>query len=431
MNEAGEPGPIQLRGPHLVVLVGGAGAGKSTWAQARFLPTQIVSTDRCRALVGDREEVQAYSKQAFELFYFLIEKRMELGKHIVADSTGLDPAVRRNLLGLAYDHGYPAIAVVFTAGLDVRRARNRERSRQVADEVLIKQQEALERALSDIRSEGWESVFLLGPEEADRARVERLPVGVYNNKQPPYDIVGDVHGCLDELRELIEKLGWVRDGDSYTHPEGRTLVSLGDLADRGPDVPGCFRLWMQLVADGKALFVPGNHDNKLMRYLMGRNVRITHGLEQSAQQLDNLSEAERNNLRTAILRFIRHAPPYLILDSGKLIVAHAGIKAQMIGKVSKRIQDFTLYGDVTGERTPEGLPVRRDWAAKYHGRAFVVYGHTPVQKPGVRNNTVNIDTGCVFGGALTALRYPEKELVEVRARRAYYARPGAALLPED
>ena len=414
---------IQLRGPNLVVLVGASGAGKSTWAARNFLPTQVVSTDRCRALVGDREEVQAYSKQAFELFYFLIEKRMELHKLVVADSTALDPAVRRKLLSIAREHGYPATAVVFSAGLGIRRERNRTRVRRVEDEVLVRQQEALERALPEVRGEGWDTVLTLGPHDADSVTVRRLSAGVYSDAPPPYDVVGDVHGCYDELTELLGRLGWAREGDTYAHPEGRTLVSLGDLADRGPDMPGCFRLWTRLVAEGKALFVPGNHDNKLLRYLRGRKVQVTHGLQQSAEQLGELPEAEREALKAGIVRLISEAPPYLILDRGRLVVAHAGIKAAMIGKVSRHIRDFTLYGDVTGERAPEGFPVRRDWAAGYRGNALVAYGHTPVREPVFRHNTVNIDTGCVFGGALTALRYPELELVQVQARRTYYERP--------
>lgn len=234
-------------------------------------------------------------------------------------------------------------------------------------------------------------------------------------------------------------MGWEREGETYRHPAGRTLISLGDLADRGPDVPGVFRLWLRLIAEGKALFVPGNHDDKLRRYLVGRNVQIRHGLQQSLEQLETLPEPERGDLEQRILRLIADAPPYLVLDRGSLVVAHAGIKANMIGRRSERIRRFVLYGDVTGERTPAGLPVRRDWAAEYRGSAFAAYGHTPVPSPVIRNRTVNIDQGCVFGGALTALRYPEMELVTVPARRTYYERPGgggpyrdiAESLPED
>ena len=411
--------------------MGASGAGKSTWAARHFSPTEIVSTDRCRALVGDREEVQAYSKQAFELFYFLIEKRMELRKMIVADSTALDPGTRRSLLDLAHAHAYPAVAIVFPASLDVRRSRNAGRARQVPDDVLIAQQSAMERAVASMGHEGWDTVHVLSQGETKPASVVRLGAEVRSNLAPPYDIVGDVHGCHDELTELLARLGWRLEGESWSHPEGRALISLGDLADRGPDVPACFRLWIRLHAEGKGLFVPGNHDNKLMRYLQGRRVTVSHGLAASIEQLDALPQPERSELQAAILSFITEAPPYLVLDESKLIVAHAGIKQEMIGKVSKRIQDFTLYGDVTGERTPDGLPVRRDWAAQYRGNAFIVYGHTPVPKPVPFRKTVNIDQGCVFGGRLTAMRYPEMTFEHVRAKRTYYERPAGSLLNSD
>jgi len=421
-----------LRGPHLVVLVGASGAGKSTWAARCFSPTEIVSTDRCRALVGDREEVQAYSKQAFELFYFLIAKRMELRKTIVADSTALDAGTRRKLLDLAHSHSYPAVAIVFPVSLDVRRKRNARRVRQVPDVVLVSQQAALEKARADIGREGWDTTHVLRLHEAETTVVVRLGADVRSSVAPPYDIVGDVHGCYDELTELLARLGWRRDGESWSHPEGRTLISLGDLADRGPDVPACFKLWIRLHAEGKALFVPGNHDNKLMRYLQGRQVNTTYGLAASIEQMDALPQPERSALQAAILQMVTEAPPYLMLDGGRLIVVHAGIKQEMIGKVSKSIQAFTLYGDVTGEKTPDGWPVRRDWAADYRGNAYIVYGHTPVPKPVPFRKTVNIDQGCVFGGRLTALRYPEIGFVHVRAWRTYHQGPlGSALAADD
>ncbi len=350
---------------------------------------------------------------------------------IVADSTALDAGTRRNLLDLAHAHAYPAVAIVFPASLDARRSRNAGRARQVPDDVLVTQQAAMDRAVASIGREGWDTVNMLGQGETKPASVVRLGAEVRSTTAPPYDIVGDVHGCYDELTELLAKLGWLVDGETWSHPEGRTLISLGDLADRGPDVPACFRLWIRLHAGGKALFVPGNHDNKLMRYLRGRKVTVSHGLAASIEQLDALPRRERGELQAAILRFIAEAPPYLVLDDGKLIVAHAGIKREMIGKVSKRIQDFTLYGDVTGERTPDGLPVRRDWAAQYRGNAFIVYGHTPVPKPIPFRRTVNIDQGCVFGGRLTAMRYPEMTFEHVRAKRTYYERPAGSLLTLD
>lgn len=133
-----------------------------------------------------------------------------------------------------------------------------------------------------------------------------------------------------------------------------------------------------------------------------------------------LSPVEQDAFAQRFLKFFHRAVPYLILDEGRLVVSHGGIKEKMIGRLSPRITDFCLYGDATGEVTPEGLPVRRDWAKEYRGRSLVVYGHTPVPQAIFRNNTIDIDQGCVMGGKLTALRYPEREIVQVPAREVYY-----------
>ncbi|RYD02035.1 hypothetical protein N752_26655 [Desulforamulus aquiferis] len=174
---------------------------------------------------------------------------------------------------------------------------------------------------------------------------------------------------------------------------------------------------------GSSLYVPGNHCNKLYRYLLGRKVQVKHGLEKTVEELDLLSSVQREDFSREFKAFFEAASPYLILDNGKLVVSHAGIKENMMGKINKRIESFCLYGDPTGEVTQEGLPIRRDWAKNYKGKALVVYGHTPVEKPEFKNNTINIDTGCATGGALTALRYPERELVQVSAKDVYYIRP--------
>lgn len=172
---------------------------------------------------------------------------------------------------------------------------------------------------------------------------------------------------------------------------------------------------MGMVADGTALCVPGNHDMKLLRKLRGKDVQLTHGLAESVEQL----AAEPAEFREQVAEFLDGLIGHYVLDDGKLVVAHAGMKAEMQGRGSGAVRDFALYGETTGETDEFGLPVRLNWAAEYRGRALVVYGHTPVPEAEWLNRTINIDTGCVFGGALTALRYPEKELVSVPARRVY------------
>jgi protein phosphatase len=241
----------------------------------------------------------------------------------------------------------------------------------------------------------------------------------------PFDIIGDVHGCADELEELLTCLGcaihWSSDDNGersvrVTPPAGRQLVFVGDLVDRGPRTPDVLRLVMAMVQAGTAHCVMGNHDLKFRRWLAGRSVELGHGLAESARQMT----AESESFRKAVYAFLGQLPDYLCLDNRRLTVAHAGIEAWMIGNISDRIRAFCLYGDRTnGERDAAGLSVRYNWAAAYDGPSFVVYGHTPVVEPARVNNTVCLDTGCVFGGTLTAMRWPEQTFVSVPARRTY------------
>jgi diadenosine tetraphosphatase ApaH/serine/threonine PP2A family protein phosphatase len=269
---------------------------------------------------------------------------------------------------------------------------------------------------------------LSAPEEIDAAVVERRPLpSNHKGEQGPFDIVGDIHGCLDELLVLLGKLGYeiapVTGGPGYLvrPPAGRKLVFVGDLVDRGPKTPGVLRLVMDLVDVGTGLCVIGNHDDKLLRKLKGSDVRVTAALAETLEQLGR----EPPEFTERVVAFLGGLPGHLELDDGKLVVAHAGLLEKLHGRLSRRVRDFALYGETTGESDEFGLPVRGNWALEYRGAAAVVYGHTPVPEPEWVNNTVNIDTGCAFGGKLTALRYPEREPVSVAAARTYWlpARP--------
>ncbi len=200
------------------------------------------------------------------------------------------------------------------------------------------------------------------------------------------------------------------------HPQGRTAVFVGDLVDRGPDSPGVLRLVMGMVAAGHALCVPGNHENKLGRYLKGRKVRHSHGLAETVAQLEGEDEAFRGEVAAFIEGLVSH----YVLDGGALVVCHAGLPEKYHGRTSGRVRSFALYGDTTGETDEFGLPVRYPWAEEYRGRAAVVYGHTPAPRASWLNNTICLDTGCVFGGRMTALRWPERELVDVPAEQVWY-----------
>jgi diadenosine tetraphosphatase ApaH/serine/threonine PP2A family protein phosphatase len=249
----------------------------------------------------------------------------------------------------------------------------------------------------------------------------------------PFDIIGDVHGCVDELEELLARLGyavtWTR-ADGRRVPEisaapDRTVIFVGDLVDRGPGSGDVMALVMRMCAAGLALCVPGNHDLKFRKWLDGHHVSITHGLATTVADFEHVDRKRR----AATSNFLRTLPPYLWLDGGKLVVAHAGIKADMIGQTSHKIDNFCLYGDTDSGKTARGLPIRYNWAARYAGAPLVVYGHVCVAEPAWVNGTVCIDTGCCFGGTLTALRYPERETVSVLARRTYVKRDGDFGLP--
>ncbi|MBM7096071.1 bis(5'-nucleosyl)-tetraphosphatase PrpE [Bacillus sp. H-16] len=235
-----------------------------------------------------------------------------------------------------------------------------------------------------------------------------------------FDIIGDVHGCYDEMIALLKKAGYQIDGDErISHPEGRTLVFLGDLTDRGPDSVGVLRFAIKNWKEDRILYCPGNHCDKLYRYFLGRNVQKKHGLETTVAELEELKTKDYTFISEGFNRMVEGSPLYLILDNRKLVVAHAGIRGDFIGKTSKKVKTFVLYGDITGGTHPDGRPVRRDWAKEYTHDTYVVYGHTPVREPRFLNHTVNIDTGCVFGNRLTIFRWPEKELVSVPSGLPY------------
>ena len=412
----------------LVALIGPTGSGKSHFASRHFKPTEVVSSDDCRAMVADDATDQAATPDAFALLNFIAATRLRAGRLTVIDATSVQPEARRSLVELAREHDCLPVAIVLNMPEALCLARNRERpDRQFGSRVVRQQAQQLRRSLRGLKREGFRHVFVLNsPEEVDSASIQRTPMWVnLRHEHGPFDIIGDVHGCFDELLNLLERLGYEFDtrtdaddgsGFSVSHPAGRKAVFVGDLVDRGPSVVKVLKLVMSMVADGSALCVAGNHESKLARKIQGRNVQVTHGLAESLAQLD----AESPEFREQVLAFLDKLISHYVLDDGDLVVAHAGIKSEYQGRASARVRDFCLYGETTGEKDEFGLPIRANWAADYRGKATVVYGHTAVMEPAWLNRTINIDTGCVFGGKLTALRYPEKELVSVPAAQVYY-----------
>lgn len=235
------------------------------------------------------------------------------------------------------------------------------------------------------------------------------------------DIIGDIHGCFAEFRQLTEKLGYSWESGLPLHPENRVLGFVGDLTDRGPEsvrvIETVYGLWEKKLA----YYSPGNHCNKLYRMLIGNKVRINNGLETTAAELDALNNRDYKRVKKQFITLYEQSPLYQVLDGGQLIIAHAGIREDYIGKYSSKVKTFVLYGDITGAADADGFPVRRDWAKHYQGEPWIVYGHTPTKEVRIVGHTANIDTGAVFGGALTAFRYPEKETVSVPSSMPFVA----------
>jgi protein phosphatase len=412
---------MQLKIPELclVVLVGPSGSGKSTFARKHFKPTEVISSDFCRGLVSDDENSMDVTTDAFAVLNHIASVRLARGLLTVIDATNVQEEARAPLVQLAREHDVLPVSVVLKMPEELCHERNRSRpDRDFGPHVIRQHSQQLRRSMRGLEREGFRYVYVLeSPEQVDAASFERQPL--WNNRRwdrGPFDIIGDVHGCYDELVALLEKLGYdTTEPNRVATPPGRKAVFLGDLVDRGPKVVEVLKLVAGMVRSGTALCVPGNHDVKLLRKLRGKNVQITHGLAETLQQM----EARGPDDHKAVADFIDSLVGHYVLDDGRLVVAHAGIKERYIGRASQRVREFALYGETTGETDEFGLPVRHNWAAEYRGRAAVVYGHTPVPEADWLNNTLNIDTGCVFGGKLTALRWPERELVSVPAAQVY------------
>ncbi|MFB9235484.1 polynucleotide kinase-phosphatase [Plantactinospora siamensis] len=417
----------------LVALVGISGSGKSTFARRHFTPTEVLSSDAFRAMVADDENDQSASADAFDALHHVAGIRLRAGRRVVVDATNVRKHAREALVALARAHDVLPVAIVLDTPESVAWQRTEARpDRQFGRAVLRGQQQNLRRALRELSREGFRKVHVV-TEPDDVTIVNERAWNDRRELTGPFDIIGDVHGCRAELETLLTGLGWElrRDASGRPvgahHPAGRQAVFVGDLVDRGPDSPGVLRLVMGMTADGTALCVPGNHEQKLLRRLRGRKVTVSHGL---AETLDQLA-VEPPEFVAAAADWIDGLVSHLRLDGGRLVVAHAGLKEEYHGRASGRVRSFCLYGETTGETDEYGLPVRYPWAVDYRGAATVVYGHVANSTPEWINNTICVDTGCVFGGNLTALRYPERALVSVPAERTHYepVRPLGPILP--
>jgi protein phosphatase len=415
----------------LVLLIGISGSGKSTFAKQHFKPTEVLSSDYCRALVSDDPNDQTATKDAFDVLSYIASKRLAAGKLTVIDATNVQQDARKGLIHLARSFHCIPVAIVLNPPEKICVDRNKARGDRNFSEHVIKQQSSqLKSSLAHLKAEGFRDVCILNSlEQIDSVVIEKVRLwNDLKHEHGPFDIIGDVHGCFEELSELLRSLGYIINyNERYvvSHPHGRKAIFLGDLVDRGPNTPDVLELVMDMVEAGAALCVPGNHDAKLMRKLRGQTVTVSHGMQESLDQLEGKSKA----FVQRVISFIDNLVSHYVFDDGKLVAAHAGLKEEYQGRGSKTVREFALYGETTGETDEYGLPVRYVWAKDYRGKAMVVYGHTPNPTSEWLNNTINIDNGCVFGGKLTALRYPEKELISVTAKLVY-TEPKKPLLVE-
>ena len=384
----------------LVVLASTDGFDTMAFAQRHFQRAEIVSLDRARELASNGQtHVIDAPGDTFDLLQRIAGERLKRRELTVVDAACLGTQQRARLVKLAREHHAQAFAIVLNPGEQIRA-------------------EAIEQ-------EGFRTVIELQPALIiDATAIERTRLAVdQRDQRGPFDIIGDVHGCADELELLLRQLGYgvtlIGDGEARgaltTAPEGRRAFFVGDLVDRGPRSPDVVRIVMAMVRAGHALCVPGNHDAKFVRWLGGRQLKLTHGLDRTVAQFEDESAAFKADVKAFLEGLASHA----WLADGRLAIAHAGVKEEMMGRSSGAVREFCLYGETTGEHDEFGLPVRYNWAPAYRGSTTIVYGHTPVPQAEWLNNTLCVDTGCVFGGKLTALRWPENEIVSVPAARVY------------
>lgn len=374
----------------VVLLLGSSAAAAAIFADRHFTSGEVIAPD----LAGDALHVA-------------VAERLERRALTVVDISHMTADDRAALLRTAKRTFTQPIVIAVLADVDDAATRNR-----AMQQIVLRLQQR----------DGVKETHAVREHASVTIAREPLPTD-RRDISGPFDIIGDVHGCTDELEALLGKLGyrvdWHDDAGerrvTVTPPHGRRLIFVGDLVDRGPRAPDTLRIVMSTAAAGTGFCVPGNHDAKFTRWLAGRNVTLTHGLEKTVAQM----RAEPPSLHQAAKAFLEHLPSHMWCDGGRLVVAHAGLTEGMIGRSTGAVREFCLYGDTDGDTDANGLAIRYHWADGYRGGTAVVYGHTPLADAAWLNNTLCLDTGCCFGNKLTALRWPECDIVSVPALKEY------------
>ncbi|KZR60117.1 polynucleotide kinase-phosphatase [Pseudobacillus badius] len=430
----------------IVLLVGPSNSGKSTLLKSmiekkQILPSEVVSSDEFRVLVSDREfidwrerpkdeadclldEYQTISKEAFSMMDSVIDARCRLNKLTFVDATHLHPDDRKRYIALARKNHVPIIAIVLDIPLDTLIERDGQRDHPRGKRRLKQQYQTFKREKRFIKKEGYTSTYLL--DETKHIEFIRRTNPIEIDVKQGIDIIGDIHGCYDEMILILEKLGYEKNDEGlYIHPNGRKFISVGDVMSRGPQSLNTMLFFLRHVQKGLAYMIDSNHGWKIARWLEGRKVTLSHGDEKVAEDFQQYEEAfgskRTEEIKHALKEFLLQAPSHYVFTKNgvrALVCAHAGIKDEFIGKQSRDISDFCRYGDTDGF-DQQGKPIRKDWFIHHQTTTLIVWGHDPKPQPLLINNTINIDQGVVFGGKLTAFRFPEKEFVSVKALKDY------------
>jgi protein phosphatase len=411
---------LKFQDPSVIMLIGAPGCGKSSWATNHFTDHEILRSDYYRYLVSGDENDQGASKGAFKILDLILDERLKHddGHTCVIDATNINPKQRINIVQAAKKYNKPVYAVVFGVDEAQNLTWNRKRARVVPEDVIRNFRERLTEVTDEVLAqEGVSTVYRIDP--TDNNKIQRMSVGpnAHYDDPGPFDIIGDVHGCAGELAELLFNLGYCyQDAMSFVHPYGRKAVFVGDLVDRGPNSSMVLETVFLMTGFGNAYIVASNHDDKFKRYLKGNKVKVGNGLQMTIDQIKDWTPEQRQ----VYFEWLDAVPSHLVLDNGKLVVSHAGLEERYHGRDEKKVKDLAMYGITTGQVGEDGFIIREDLAARYTGQAIQVHGHIVVDDPGPRSNIWDVDQGCVFGGKLTALRYPEMEIIQVAAKQIYY-----------
>ncbi|MGD6944195.1 AAA family ATPase [Cytobacillus gottheilii] len=432
----------------IALLIGPSGSGKTTllsnWIEKGYIKSsEKVSSDDFRVLVGDTEyidysnrskaesdglfnEYQKISQAAFKLLDQTVEARARLNNVTIVDATNLYSDDRKRYIEMASRQHVPIIAIVLDIKEDTLISRDSVRKDPRGKKRIKQQYSTFKREKRFLKNEGYTRVYYMKEEDQQNITINREQNKLTLDVAAGLDIIGDIHGCYDEMIQLLEKLNYKQNEEGYyVHEEGRKLLSIGDVMSRGPKSLVTMVFWLRHIQAGYAYMIDSNHGWKIARWLDGRKVTLSHGDEKVEEEFNAYAEEKgmqaAEALKAELKHLLLHAPSHYVLQQNGVNVAvctHAGIKDHYIGKSSKRISDFCRYGDTDGV-DERGKPIRKDWFIHHHSSELIIWGHDPKPKPLIVGHTINIDQGAVFGGELTALRFPERQFLSVEAQHDF------------